>query len=129
MILIVDDNADLAETCAMMLESCGFEVKVALGGEAGMAEINTRCPDLLISDCCMPGMTGLQLCGLIRNSPCHFSFPILLMSGSLQCRVAPGDNYNSFIKKPFSAETLLTEVQKLLSANSAAAIAIAGASN
>jgi hypothetical protein len=49
------------------------------------------------------------------------------MSGSLQCRVAPGNNYNSFIKKPFLAETLLTEVQKLLGANSAAPIAIAEA--
>jgi CheY-like chemotaxis protein len=127
MILIVDDDADLAETCAMMLESCGYEVKVALSGEAGMAEINARRPDLLISDCCMPGMTGPQLCGLIKNSACSFSFPILLMSVSLQCRVAPGNSYNSFIKKPFLAETLLTEVQKLLGANSAAAVAIAEA--
>jgi hypothetical protein len=39
------------------------------------------------------------------------------MSGSLQCEVAPGKCYDGFIKKPFLAETLLSEVQKLLDRN------------
>ena len=129
MILIVDDDANMAETCAMMLESYGYEVRVALSGAAGMAEINAAPPDLLISDCCMPDMTGLQLCQLVKDSPSGISFPILLMSGSLQCRVASGDNYNAFIKKPFLAEKLLDEVRTLLGESNAIPTAIAGVRN
>lgn len=127
MILIVDDDADMAENCAMMLESFGYEAKVALSGDAGMKLINAAPPSLLISDCCMPDMTGLQLCRLIKDT--GFSFPVLLMSGSLQCRVASGDDYNAFIKKPFLAEKLLGEVQRLLGESNALAPTFARVTN
>jgi hypothetical protein len=39
------------------------------------------------------------------------------MSGSLQCRVAPGKSYDAFLRKPFLAEELLVEVRKLLQKN------------
>lgn len=115
MILIVDDDANLAENCSMFLESCGYDVNVAFSGEEALCQINDRRPDLLISDCCMPDLTGLQLSEQLNARPSASQFPILLMSGSLQCQVAPGGSYDAFIKKPFLAENLLIEVQKLLS--------------
>lgn len=114
MILIVDDDADLAETCSMMLEACGHDVRVALSAKEAMYQISTNPPDLLISDCCMPEMTGLELSEQLRSVPLSYRFPILLMSGSLECDVALGKNYDAFIKKPFLAESLLAQVRSLL---------------
>lgn len=114
MILIVDDDANLAENCSMYLEGCGYDVRVASSGADALSKISDLRPGLLISDCCMPDMTGLELSGRLKAAPGDSQFPILLMSGSLQCQVAPGTTYDAFIKKPFLAEHLLIEVQKLL---------------
>lgn len=114
MILIVDDDIALAENCSMMLESYGYEVSVAFSGSQAMSKIKSKQPALLICDCCMPDATGLELVQQINNEEFSVRFPVLLMSGSLQCEVAPGNSYNAFIKKPFLAERLLAEVKSLL---------------
>lgn len=114
MILIADDDSDFAENCSMMLEAYGYDVSVALSGSEALAKISDRQPDLLISDCCMPEMSGVELSEQLKaQAPAH-PFPILLMSGSLRCRVAPGFSYDAFLRKPFLAEELLLEVRKLL---------------
>ncbi len=115
MILIVDDDPALAENCSMFLESYGYEVNVAFSGMEALSKIKSLKPDLLISDCCMPDLTGLELSKQLNAEPGGSQFPILLMSGSLQCQVAPGKSYDAFIKKPFLAENLLIQVRKLLS--------------
>jgi DNA-binding response OmpR family regulator len=117
MILIVDDDANLAENCSMFLESCGYDVNVALNGEDALSKIKARQPDLLISNCCMPGISGVELNEQLNEAPAGSQFPILLMSGSPQCRSATGKTYAAFIKKPFLAENLLGEVRKLLDGN------------
>jgi CheY-like chemotaxis protein len=114
MILIADDDVDFAENCSMMLESFGYDVSVVLSAAAALAKISDRQPDLLISDCCMPEMGGLQLSEQLKARPAEMQFPILLMSGSMQCRVAHGTSYDAFLSKPFLAEDLLLEVRKLL---------------
>lgn len=114
MILIADDDADFAENCSMMLESYGYDVAVVANGPEALAKISVQQPDLLISDCRMPGMTGPQLSEQLRARPADAHFPILLMSGSLRCQVAPEAAVDGFLHKPFLAEELMAEVRKLL---------------
>ena len=114
MILIADDDTDFAENCSMMLESHGYVVRVVTDGMEAMKEILVSPPELLISDCVMPHMGGLELSEQIKARPAEFRFPVLLMSGSLKCRVAPGTSYDGFLRKPFLAEDLILEVRKLL---------------
>jgi two-component system chemotaxis response regulator CheY len=117
MILIVDDDSNLAENCSMFLENYGYDVSIALSGAEALSQIEARQPDLLISDCCMPDLTGLELSQRLNAGSSGSPFPILLMSGSLQCQVAAGKSYDAFIKKPFLAADLLGEVRKLLDGN------------
>lgn len=114
MILIADDDSDFAENCSMLLESYGYDTSVVLSGSEAFAKISDCQPELLISDCSMPGMTGPQLSEQLRAQPSTQGVPILLMSGSLKCRVAPGKTYDAFLRKPFLAEELLLEVRRLL---------------
>lgn len=114
MILVVEDDMDLAEACQMVLESSGYEVEVAHDAEEALAKIMRQKPDLLISDCIMPGRTGVELSDQLRTVYTRGVLPILLMSGSLRNQVAHGDSYDGFLCKPFLAESLLSEVKKLL---------------
>jgi CheY-like chemotaxis protein len=114
MILIADDDVDFAENCSMLLESFGYDVNVVSSGSEALARISNQQPELLISDCCMPDIGGLKLSEQLKTRPAGLQFPILLMSGSLQCQVAGGPSYEAFLRKPFLAEDLLLEVRKLL---------------
>lgn len=114
MILIADDDLDFAENCSMLLESYGYDTSVVLNGSDALAKISDQQPELLISDCSMPGITGPELSERLRASPSTQGLPILLMSGSLRCRIAPGSSYDAFLRKPFLAEELLVEVRRLL---------------
>lgn len=116
MILIVDDDAAIAETCSMMLEAHGFNVNVAVSGAEALDRIKSASHELVISDCVMPGMSGIELSEKLRADPLTAQLPILLMSGSLRCEIAKGASYDAFLRKPFSAESLLEEVRKLVGA-------------
>lgn len=114
MILIVDDDEAMAENCSMYLALQGFEVCTAKTGAEALDSIRTHAPELLISDCEMPGMTGVQLSEELRGDPATAQVPILLMSGSLRGDVAPGASFDAFLRKPFLCENLLAEVRKLV---------------
>jgi two-component system chemotaxis response regulator CheY len=115
MILIVDDDAGITETCSMMLEAHGFDVSVAASGAEALVKIDGAAPELVISDCEMPGMSGVELSEKLKADPTTAQLPILLMSGSLRCDVAQGSDYDAFLRKPFLAENLLVVVRELLS--------------
>jgi two-component system NtrC family sensor kinase len=59
--LVIDDERDLAELLAEMLEREGFAVEVALDGEHALAELGRRSYDLILSDVRMPDLDGSAL--------------------------------------------------------------------
>ncbi|MDP9109731.1 MAG: response regulator, partial [Pseudomonadota bacterium] len=79
MILLVENDAALAETCAMMLESYGFDVAIAENGAEALAKIPQLHLDLMISDCAMPIMGGSELSRKVKADPVTCRTPILLM--------------------------------------------------
>lgn len=98
----------------MFLEAKGFQVCTAASGAEALARVADHVPELLISDCSMPGMGGVELSACMKAGAATAAVPILLMSASLRCEVAPGLAYEGFIRKPFLATKLLEEVEKLL---------------
>jgi len=113
-ILIVEDDVDLAETCQMVLETFDYDVQLAHSAEEALVNIGARKPDLVISDCVLPGRSGLELCQQLRAHYPRNTLHLMLMSGSLRSQVAHGDSYDAFLNKPFLAEALLAEVERLL---------------
>ncbi len=106
MILIVDDDDGMAETCLMLLEAHGFDVGIASNGAEALARIQGSVHDLVISDCAMPGMSGVELSENLKSDPKTARLPVLLMSGSPRCDVARSDSYEAFIRKPFFGREL-----------------------
>jgi DNA-binding LytR/AlgR family response regulator len=67
-VLIVDDEAVIADTRAMILELSGISAMVAYDGKSALEIAHTAPPDLLLTDVAMPGMNGVDLATAIRQS-------------------------------------------------------------
>lgn len=120
MIMLVDDDVDMRDVCLLFLESKGFEVSVATSAAEAVQKMRGLACDLVISDCTMPGMTGVELSQRLKADPATAQVPILLMSAAARKDVADSTSYDAFLRKPFLAENLLIEVQKLLAGVAAA---------
>ena len=114
MILIVDDDADLADTCAMLLRFCGYTVAVALNSKSAIQMMRTKLPQLMLADVFMPEITGVELSAYLKEVYGVVPFPIILMSGTSQHIAAPRKCYDAFLPKPFFAESLVLEVRNLI---------------
>jgi DNA-binding response OmpR family regulator len=79
-ILVVDDDPDLVETVAMMLESKGCEVGRAYDGIEGEESIKARRPDLVILDIMMPRKDGYVLCAEMKADEATRDIPVVLLT-------------------------------------------------
>jgi signal transduction histidine kinase/ActR/RegA family two-component response regulator len=67
-VLVIDDNADAANTTAMLVETLGGSCEVAYDGASGFAKALVLRPDVILLDIGMPGMDGYQTCRKIRSA-------------------------------------------------------------
>lgn len=122
MIMLVEDDIGMRDVCAMFLQSKGYDVRVAASGSEAISKMREFPHDLVISDCAMPGMSGVQLSENLKADPCTAQVPILLMSASMRSDIADSTCYEAFLRKPFLAGTLLDEVRRLLLPGAALAL-------
>ncbi len=80
LILVVDDDRDIARFVEMNLRLQGFDVAVANGGEEAFELVTRLHPDLAIIDLMMPGMDGLELTRKLRANPFTSSIPIIMLT-------------------------------------------------
>jgi DNA-binding response OmpR family regulator len=111
-ILLVEDDAKLAQLLATELSLEGYRVTVATNGMEGLSMAREVQPDLLILDWMMPGLSGLDVCMRLRNTGVQTSIIILTAKDEIPDRVtglnAGADDY---VTKPFSIEELLARVK------------------
>src|ERR1700690_115430 len=77
-VLIVDDNADLAENIAEVLQIDGHRTDVAVSGESALLMALKNEPDVVVTDYRLPGMSGADLVRQLRGTGVHV--PALLVS-------------------------------------------------
>ncbi|WDZ95279.1 response regulator [Herbaspirillum sp. WKF16] len=113
-IMIVDDEVDITDTYSMLFELHGFSVVIANHGAEGLAKARQALPDLVISDCMMPVMNGLEFCAALRKLPGGEKLPVILCSGAPELHDLSLSSHNLFLRKPVFFKRLLDEVQRLL---------------
>lgn len=118
-VLIVEDDADIAEGLKYNLEREGLTVATAATGEEGLLKgLDERNPPILILlDLMLPGMSGLDLCRRFRREPNTRRTPIIILTakGSESDRVAGLDlGADDYITKPFSVRELMARVRAVL---------------
>jgi two-component system, OmpR family, response regulator VicR len=67
-VLIVDDNVQLAENIAEILEFEGFRTDVALSAEEALKKVPVYAPEVVVTDYRLPGMNGAQLVRMLRTA-------------------------------------------------------------
>lgn len=116
-ILVVDDEPDIVELVSYNLKKEGFKVSVAADGEEALAMCRTERFDLLILDLMLPGIHGMELCGILRNNPKTAPVPIIMLTakGELSDKVRGLESgADDYMTKPFSPKELIARVKAVL---------------
>ena len=118
-ILIVEDDADIAESLEYNLRREGFRPVIAESGEKGLrlAIDEKHTPSLIILDLMLPGMTGMELCRRLRRETVTEKTPIIMLTA----KAAEGDKIagldvgaDDYIVKPFSIKEVIARVRAVL---------------
>ncbi|MCD6401230.1 MAG: response regulator transcription factor [Anaerolineales bacterium] len=114
MILIIEDETELAKVLRSYLEKAGFNVTTAYRGDTGLSTWEHKHPDLVILDLNLPGMDGLDVAREIRRKS---NTPIIMLTA----RVEETDQLiglelgaDDYILKPFSPRVVVARVRAIL---------------
>ncbi|MEN0036665.1 MAG: response regulator [Cellvibrio sp.] len=115
-ILIVDDEADITTTYAMLFGYYGFRVSTACDGKTALEIIDAVNPDIILSDYMMPLMNGAELCSALKADTRWKNTPFILSSAAFHLKDV-NTPYDSLMQKPVVFDDLLKEVKRLLGKN------------
>jgi two-component system phosphate regulon response regulator PhoB len=116
-ILIVEDEAPIAELISVNLRHNGFQPVWAMDAESAQRELDEILPDVILLDWMLPGESGLTLARRWRSSARTKTVPILMLTarGDEADRVAGLDaGADDYIVKPFSPRELLARIRAVL---------------
>jgi len=116
-ILLVEDNEMNRDMLSRRLERKGFEVVIAVDGQAGVEMASSTSPDIILMDLSLPVMDGWEATRQIKANPATQGIPVIAltahaMSGDeVKAREAGCDDYDT---KPVNLNRLLEKIGSLL---------------
>lgn len=114
-ILVVEDDADLAELVCLHLADCGFETAHAADGHTALEAARAGGFDLVILDVMLPFLDGFEICRQIRATDAQVPVLILTARGDEADRVMGLEiGADDYLTKPFSVRELQARVRALL---------------
>ena len=117
LVLVADDERDIVELVAIVLGRAGYDVVTAGDGEEALQRVRERPPALCILDGGMPGLAGFEILRRLRADPGTDGIRVLILTATVDEERAirrHGVEPDGFMKKPFEADSLLAEVDRLL---------------
>ena len=81
-VLVVDDSSSIRKLLGLRLKAHGYQVDEAADAEAAFDHAVASPPDLVVTDLVMTGLSGVQLCRLLRNEPATSHVPVVLLTAS-----------------------------------------------
>lgn len=119
MILVVEDDPQVARLIALVLQRNGFESDVVADGQSALDRALLLKPDMIFADLTIKGMGGEQLCSTLKSNPETKNIPYVVVSGDRdiaeKARVCGADD---FMGKPFEFDDLIKLVNKYARAES-----------
>jgi len=112
-ILVVEDEPTLRETVAEALETEGFEVRTAGDGPGAVSQFREHRPDLLLLDLMLPGMSGMDVCRIVRAES---SVPIVMLTArdsEVDKVVGLEIGADDYVTKPFSLRELSARIRAI----------------
>jgi CheY-like chemotaxis protein len=114
-VLIVDDDPDMADTCARILRRSGHDCLTATSGRTALVLLRSHRPDLILADLRMPEMDGLALLTHVRRLAPRIPVIIVTAYGSAEtARLAREAGAAAYLAKPFGVGELRDAVARAL---------------
>jgi len=116
-ILIVDDEAAVADLIEAVLVGEGYTVAIARDGVQGILLARDWKPDLVLMDIMLPGIDGTTAIRRLKSDPATAELPIVAMSAGRTIRRQSNElaDADAALAKPFDIEALLAQIEFLLS--------------
>src|SRR5579863_2402653 len=118
-VLLADDDSHIRRILALKLEQAGYDVTTSRDGREALDAAREARPAVLITDCNMPELTGLELCRELEGHTSTAAIPTVVLTshdfgiGPEQTR---GTSIKQILGKPFSPRQLIALVQSLAAA-------------
>lgn len=117
-ILLCDDEPHILRAAEFKFKRAGYEVFTAADGEEGWQTLCERVPDVVVTDCQMPRVNGLELAERIKNDPATAGIPVIMLSGKgfelSAAEIRRDYGIVALLPKPFSPRDLFARVETLL---------------
>ena len=116
-VLVVEDDHDIAELVRLHLVRAGFETDLVTSGDEVLPRLREARPDLVVLDVMLPGLSGLEVCRLVRADAELAAVPIVMVTARVheEDRVAGFEiGADAYVTKPFSPRELVARVQAVL---------------
>lgn len=116
-ILLIDDDKDLIAALELKLKKEGFKVETASDGESAIKNIRLKVPDLLVLDVNMPGMSGMDVCKLLRSENRTADVPIIMLTArddEIDRVLGLEFGADDYITKPFNTRELVLRIKSVL---------------
>ncbi|HEX9879160.1 MAG TPA: response regulator [Candidatus Binatia bacterium] len=116
-ILIVEDEADIRQLISYNLAREHFKIQEARDGESALQQIRREKPHLIILDLMLPGLSGLEICKILRRQPETAHLPILMLTakaGEADRVIGLEMGADDYLTKPFSPRELVARVNAIM---------------
>jgi two-component system alkaline phosphatase synthesis response regulator PhoP len=116
-VLIVEDEPDIRKLVRYNLAQERFKVLEAEDGEQALKIVKTDKPNLMILDLMLPGLSGLELCKILRQRPETAHVPILMLTakaGETDKVIGLEIGADDYLAKPFSPREMIARVRAIL---------------
>ena len=113
-VLVIDDEVRDRDLVAAILQTAGYEVRLAESGAHGLEQVSAAPPDVILLDVQMPGMDGYEVCRLLRLAPGSRRIPVIMITASddpaLNSR-AYAVGAQACVPKPLRKDALIATIQ------------------
>jgi DNA-binding response OmpR family regulator len=117
-VLVADDDADIRDLVAFKLKQAGFDVIAVEDGQTALDQTLSLRPTLAVLDVSMPGLSGIDVCRMLRADPATADMLIVMLTARVQEQDVEGGftaGADDYVTKPFSPRELVSRIQSLLS--------------
>ncbi|MTI09757.1 response regulator transcription factor [Curvivirga aplysinae] len=116
-VLIVEDDDSIVEALNFLMETAGFDVRIAREGPRAIELVKEAVPDVMILDVMLPGCDGFEVARNIRSHQLTKHIPILMLTAKnrpIDQEKAHEIGVTAFMTKPFSTREVVEKVKGML---------------
>jgi two-component system response regulator PilR (NtrC family) len=114
-ILVVDDEEDVRETLATVLENLNYQALLAADGEEALSIVKNQRVDVILSDLYMPGMNGIELLKRVKTEKKNIIFMMITAHPTIETAVdAIKKGAYDYLTKPFHIEEVRIKLSRAM---------------